>query len=45
MCVFLALLCNTLCPFEFCSHLDGDEVSGSFTLILLLFLTVPSVGL
>ena len=43
MCVFLALLCNTL--FEFCSHLDGDEISGSFTLILLLFLTKPSVGL
>ena len=48
--MFLASLCNTLCPFLFCSHLDGEERAASFTLIvivivLLLFLTVQWVGL
>ena len=46
---------NTLCRFYFCHHLDGEKRAGCFTLIvflmsenvivLLLFLTVPWVGL
>ena len=54
--MFLALLCNTLCPFLLCSHLDGQDRVASFSLIvflinrdcycsILLFLTVPWVGL
>ena len=34
--MFLALLCNTLCPFLLCSHLDGEERAASFTLIVFL---------
>ena len=32
----LALLCNNLCPFLLCSHLDGEERAASFTLIVFL---------
>ena len=34
--MFLALLCNTLCLFLLCSHLDGEERAASFTLIVFL---------
>ena len=34
--MFLALLCNTLCPFLPCSHLNGEERAASFTLIVFL---------
>ena len=34
--MFLALLCNTLCPFLLCSHFDGEEIAASFTLIVFL---------
>ena len=33
VCLFLVLLCNTLCPFRICNHLAGEERAGCFTLI------------
>ena len=32
------LLCSTKCPFLFCNHLDEEESSGCFTLIMLVLL-------
>ena len=52
--VGLFLVCITLCPFEFCNHLDEKERAGCIALIVLcrvtvkvlsLFLMVPWVGL
>ena len=34
--MFLALLCNTLCPFLRCSQLDGEERAARFTFIVFL---------
>ena len=36
LCLFLVLLCNTLCPFYFfkSNNLDGEERAGCFTLIV-----------
>ena len=34
--MFLGLLCNTLCPFLLCSHLDVEERAASFALIVFL---------
>ena len=49
------LLCNTLCPFLFCNHLEKEEKPGCFAItvlrcivninVLWLSLTVPWVGL
>ena len=49
------LLCISLCPFQFCNHLEEEEKAGCFPSIVLqmscycnvlwLFLTVPWVGL
>ena len=49
------LLCITLCPFEFCNHLEEEEKTGCLAFIVLqmyfsiyvlwLFLMVPWVGL
>ena len=25
LCLFLVLLCNALCPFQFCNHLDEER--------------------
>ena len=33
MLVFV-LVCNTLCPFKFCTHLDEEERSGCFAFIV-----------
>ena len=30
------LLYVTLCPFEFCNHLDGEERAGCFALFVFL---------
>ena len=29
------LLCITLCPFQFCNHLKGEEKAGCFAIIVL----------
>ena len=42
--MFLTLLCNTLCPFLLCSHLDGKERAASFTLIVFLITRYCSVA-
>ena len=34
--MFLALLCNTLCPFLLCSHPNVEERAASFILIFFL---------
>ena len=34
--MFLVLLCNTLCPFWFCGHRDGEERTDCFALIVSL---------
>ena len=49
------LICITLCPFQFCNHLEEEERDGYFAFIVLRmpcyllmscdFLTVPWVGL
>ena len=49
------LLCITLCPFEFCNHLEEEESAGCFAFVVLrmscyckcsvTLLTVPWVGL
>ena len=52
-CLFLILLCNTLCPFWFCNHFDGAEVvllwlsswCRVIVIVLWLSLAVPRVGL
>ena len=36
--MFLALLCNTLCPFLLCSHPDGDERAAAVSFTLIVFL-------
>ena len=35
MLVFV-LLCITLCPFQFCNHLDEEDRAGCFGDVLLL---------
>ena len=30
-----ALLCITLCPFQFCNHLEEEEKAASFAIIVL----------
>ena len=32
--MFFVLLCVTLCPFQFCNHLDGEERAGCFALFV-----------
>ena len=34
--MFYVLLCVTLCPFQFCNHLDGEERVGCFALFVFL---------
>ena len=36
LCLVFALLCNTLCLFLFCNHLDGKKRAGCFTFIVFL---------
>ena len=36
LCLFHVLVCNALCPYSFCGHLDGDEKAACFTLIVFL---------
>ena len=31
----IGLLCITLCPFQFCNHLEEDEKAGCFAFIVL----------
>ena len=34
--MFYVLLYVTLCPFQFCNHLDGEERAGCFALCVCL---------
>ena len=34
------LVCITLCPLEFCNHLDEEKRAGCFALIVLSLVTV-----
>ena len=47
-----AMACLSLCPLQFCNHLEEEERAGCFSYrclaavnVLWLFLTVPWVGL
>ena len=31
------LLCNTLCPFEFCNHLEEEEKAGVSIIVFLMY--------
>ena len=33
-CVGLCLVCITLCPFQFCNHLEEEERAGCFAFIV-----------
>ena len=35
LCIIIVLLCNTLCPFYFCNHLEEEEKAGCFAIIVL----------
>ena len=36
LCLVLVLLCSTLCPLDFCNHLDEEERAGYITIIVFL---------
>ena len=36
LCLFHILLRSSLCPFKLCSHLDGEDRAGCFTLFVFL---------
>ena len=36
LCLVHILLCSTLCPFNVCNHLDGEERAGCFTFSFFL---------
>ena len=39
------VLCVTLCTFQFCNHLDGEEKAGCFALFVFLVSRVCCVAL
>ena len=39
------LLCVTLCTFQFCNHLDGEDRAGYFALFVFLVSRVCCVAL